>query len=35
MKLSHKQAKSSKGSWKANECLKLEAPEMAKLKKNL
>ena len=34
-KLSHKQAKSSTDSWKANECLKLEAPEMAKLKKSL
>ena len=34
-KPSHKQAKSSTGSWKANECLKLEAPEMAKLKKPL
>ena len=34
-KLSHKHAKSSTGSWKVNECLKLEAPEMAKLKKSL
>ena len=34
-KLSHKHAKSGTGSWKANECLKLEAPEMAKLKKSL
>ena len=31
MKLSHKQAKSSTGLWKANECLKLDAPEVAKL----
>ena len=30
-KPSHKQAKSSTGSWKANECLKLDAPEVAKL----
>ena len=34
-KLSHKHAKSSTGSWRVNECLKLEAPEMAKLKKSL
>ena len=34
-KLSHKQAKSSAGSWKANEYLKLEAPEMVKLKKKV
>ena len=31
MMLSHEQAKSSTGSWKANECLKLDAPEVANL----